>query len=583
MKGFLALVLLAAVGTIHGRKIGGRINERTNWLTGNLSVRPAMTASIEYHILYPIGPRPVLTFYYNGQNSPNLQQRCNAEMHGQLYNKDLAVPLRGIYREKFWCNDRYDRYRDRGIRDCYGRIKIQDFEPKSYFFSLGFECNEAKGNLKGLKYEVTIYDESNETSCVDLNSTSEFLINQCQGSYHYAAIPNQFGDTDLDGAMTRMKRFSDADLPSTQCLDKLDSFLCKIFLPKCLPEENKILLPCREDCKFYLQGCSHEVIGTAFVNCDYLPPCKGRNSVSGIITDNTIWFLSNLSVRPAMTASLEYHVQFQDAPYGHRPIITFYYNGQDSPNLRHKCNSEMHGQLFNKDLAVQLNGKHREKFWCNHKGGMKVCHGRTKIQDFKPKSYFFSLGIECNTTKNLKGLKYEVTIYDESNKTSCVDLNKVDAKRMDRCEGSYRYAAIPNQVGDTVLDAAVSNMNRFLNAAGFAQFASKFLNAQNKGCLKRLKPFLCQIFLPQCLPKENKILLPCRDTCMSLLDNCTPVDLYTDFSAIDANCDYLPPCPSNGGVSVIIGLSVGACVIVVVMVAVCVKYRKTIRNSWSKL
>ena len=574
--------------------VTGAIEEDTSWFLSNLSVCPAMSVSIEYHIQYQCPscvyggrPRnlPIITFYYNGQDSPNIQGRCNAEMHGQLYNEDLAVPLRGRYREKFWCNYRYG-----GIRKCYGRTQIRDFEPKLYFFSLGFECNEAKGNLKGLKYEVTIYDESNETSCVDLNSTSEFLINQCQRSYHYAAIPNQFGDTDLDGAMTRMKRFSDADLPSTQCLDKLDSFLCKIFLPKCLPEENRIIPPCREDCQFYLQGCLGKVM-----NCDYLPPCEGKNTVTGAIEEDTTWFLSNLSVRPARTASIEYHIQYQYQDYQyHRyyegryevfenpPIITFYYNGQDSPNLRHKCNSEMHGQLFNKDLAVPLSGKHREKFWCNHKGGMKVCHGRTKIQDFEPKSYFFSLGIECNTTKNLKDLKYEVTIYDESNRTSCVDLNKVDAERIHRCDRSYQYAAIPNQVGDTDLDAAVSNMNRFLDAAGFAQLASKFLKAQNKGCLKSLKPFLCQIFLPQCLPKENKILLPCRDSCKSLLEDCTPVDLYTDFSAIDAYCDYLPPCPSNGGVSVIIGLSVCACVIVVVM-AVCVKYRKTIRNNWSKL
>ena len=578
--------------------VTGAIEEDTTWFLSNLSVVPAMSASIEYDIQYQCpscvyGERPrnlpIITFYYHGQDSPNLRHKCNTEMHGQLFNKDLAVPLQKNA-EKFWCNNK-----NGGIRDCHGRTEIQDFEPKSYFFSLGFECNEAKGNLKGLKYEVTIYDESNKTSCVDLNSTSEFLINQWQRSYHYAAIPNQFGDTDLDRAISRMKRFSDADLPSTQCLDKLDSFLCKIFLPKCLPEENRIILPCREDCKFYLQGCSHEVIGTAFVNCDYLPPCKGRNSVSGIITDNTTWFLSNLSVRPAMTASIQYHIQYQYQDYQyHRyyegryevfenpPIITLYYKGQDSPNLRHKCNSEMHGQLFNKDLAVPLNGKHREKFWCNHKGGMKVCHGRTKIQDFEPKSYFFSLGIECNTTKNLKGLKYEVTIYSESNETSCVDLNKVDAERMDRCDRSYQYAAIPNQVGGTDLDAAVSNMNRFLDAAEFAQLASKFLNAQNKGCLKRLKPFLCQIFLPQCLPKENKILLPCRDTCKSLLDNCTPVDLYTDFSAIDANCDYLPPCPSNQGVFIIICVSVSACVIVVVVVtASCVKNRKRIRTYCS--
>ena len=291
---------------------------------------------------------------------------------------------------------------------------------------------------------------------------------------------------------------------------------------------------------------------------------KARNSVNGTIEEDTAWFLSDLSVRPAMTATLEYHIQYPYVERSH-PIITFYYNGQDSPNLRHKCNKVMHGQLFNQNLAIPLRGKYREKFWCNDRyGNIWDCYGRTKIQDFEPKSYFFSLGIQCNTTKNLKGLKYEVTISDESNETNCVDLNKVDVQRIDQCDRSYRYAAIPNQVGNTDLAAAASSMIRFLDDAGGAQFVSKTLNTLYKGCLKKLKPFLCPIFLPQCLPKENKILLPCRDTCKSLLDNCILSDDFRFYA--DANCDYLPPCPSNGGVSITICLSVGACVILAVMV-----------------
>ena len=560
--------------------VKGGIEEDPTWFLSNLSVRPAKMASIEYNIQYQCSDclwnerhqnLPIITFYYGGQDSPNLRDKCNSEMHGQLFNKDLAIPLQKNA-EKFWCNDK-----NGGTRKCYGRTQIQDFEPKSYFFSLGFDCNQGKGNLKGLHYEVTIYDESNETNCVDLNKVDLQRIGLCERSYQYAAIPNQFGDTDMDGAISRMKRFSDAERPSTQCLDKLDSFLCKIFLPKCLPEENKIILPCREDCKFYLQGCSHEVIGTAFVNCDYLPPCNGRNSVSGIITNNTTWFLSNLSVRPAITASLEYSIQYLDVEGRARPIITFYYNGQDSPNLQQRCNAEMHGQLFNKDLAVPLNWRHREKFWCNRKGGMKVCHGRTKIQDFEPKSYSFSLGFECNEAKgNINGLKYDITIYDESNKTSCLDVNMTELQQSDPCDRGCQDVAFPNSVGDTDLEEADSTMESVLDVMslsgeGMIKYrATSIFKLWNELCLKKYKPFLCDIGLPKCLPKENKILLPCKDTCKSLLEDCS----LEIFLAIDLNCDYLPPCPPNYliiGLSV--GLSVGACVIVV-MVIVCVKYRR---------
>ena len=135
MKAYLALILFATVGIIHGRRIEGKIEAWTNWLIGNLSVRPAMTASIEYHIRYPTdGPRPVLTFYYDGQDSPNLQQRCNAEMHRQLYNKDLAVPLNGYY--YYRQSQRWNRYDCREICksflfvdfDCYTTCRYWNCE-----------------------------------------------------------------------------------------------------------------------------------------------------------------------------------------------------------------------------------------------------------------------------------------------------------------------------------------------------------------------------------------------------------------------------------------------------------------------
>ena len=547
MDGYLLLLLFALVGAVKARNsVNGWIEGySTIWfLSDHLSVVPAMRATIEYDIWYPYLEHyedhpPYITFYYTGQNSPNLRFQCNKEMHGQLYN-NLAIQLNEDDREnKSLCESATT------FGNSHGRIEIQDFDPKTYFFSLGFECGY-QPSLDCFQYNVTIYDESNTTRCVDLNVTSEYsdmsqqsLTDQCKLIYQYAAIPNQFGDTDLDGALSRTKKLlpvKNSDDPREYIIKNLKPFLCEIVLPKCLPEENKIILPCREDCKFYLEGYLKEIM-----NCDYLPPCEGRNSVIGSIKDNTTWFLSNLSVRPTMTASIKYNIQYPNVPGHHRPIITFYYNGQNSPNLRDKCNSEMHGQLSNKDLAVPLNGKHREKFWCNRKGGMKVCHGRTKIQDFEPKSYFFSLGFECSETSgNLNGLQYEVTIYDESNKASCMNLNLTQGQRTDLCELGYQYVAFPNQVGHTDLDEAISYVESFQREFLEGKtIASRYVQRLNKGCLKKLKQFLCQIFLPKCLPKENEILLPCRDTCKSLMENCS----LSTIHGMEFNCRYLPPCP----------------------------------------
>ena len=608
MKEYLLLLLFAVVGAVKARNsVIGIIRDSRNWFLSDLSVRPAMRATIEYDIWYPylehyedpqyLYPRPIITFYYTGQNSPNLGFQCNEEMYGQLDNKDLAILLNEDKREnKPFCKLLIP---STTFVNSRGRIEIQDFEPKTYFFSLGFECGYQK-NLDCFQYNVTIYDESNTTKCLDLNMTSKYsdmsqqsLIDQCEISYQYAAIPNQFGDTDLDGAISRMKRISDAGLLSTIFLRKRREsddarehflknpkpFLCEIVLPKCLPEENKIILPCRDDCEFYLDGCLWE-----FMNCNYLPPCEGRNSVIGSIKDNTTWFLSNLSVRPAMLVSIRYNIQY---PYdGPVPVLTFYYNGQNSSNLQRRCNAEMHGQLFNIDLAIPLRGRYREKFWCNYKyGGIRDCYGGIKIQDFEPKSYSFSLGFKCNGRKgNLKGLKYDVTIYDESNKTSCLAVNMKELQGIDPCHRSHQNFAFPSPAGETdpAMSLALENfLNNMSSAVGNQTKYEAHLKSWNK-CLKVLKPFLCDIVLPQCLPEKNKILLPCRDTCKSINEDC-PIFIFPQDKfpfGMDINCDYLPPCPPTYPNYLIIGLSVGACVILVVMVtACCVIYWKRISDA----
>ena len=263
----------------------------------------------------------------------------------------------------------------------------------------------------------------------------------------------------------------------------------------------------------------------------------GKNSVVGTIQNDTTWFLSNLSVRPAITASLEYQVRYPYNESRDRPIITFYYNGQDSPNFRAKCEKDLYGQLRNEDLAVPLNEVYRQKFICYHNNETWHCSGKTKIQDFEPKSYSFSFCNSCGAAHgNLSGLYYNVTIYDESNKTSCADLNMKQGQRIDRCERSYQYAAIPNQAGGT-------NLDRIMWELGQAQeILDRIIDlVSHKSCLSELYQVLCVAALPECLPEQNEIVLPCREYCESLLDNCLeilPIVILVEEFAL--NCKYLP-------------------------------------------
>ena len=268
----------------------------------------------------------------------------------------------------------------------------------------------------------------------------------------------------------------------------------------------------------------------------------GKNSVFGTIKNNTTWFLSNLSVRPALTASLEYHVQYPYVEGRARPVITFYYNGQDSPNLETLCETDLYGQLRNEDLAVPLNEVYRQIFICYHDSEYWYCKGKTRIQDFEPKSYSFSFCNECDKIHgNLNGLYYNVTIYDESNKTSCVDLNLAPGKRIGRCKRSYQYAAIPNQIGDTDLDTLMWQLGQ---VQGILDQIIDLVS--HKSCLLELYQMLCLVALPECLPEQNEIVLPCREYCESLLENCLkmePIVVLVEEFAL--KCKYLPSEKDN--------------------------------------
>ena len=269
------------------------------------------------------------------------------------------------------------------------------------------------------------------------------------------------------------------------------------------------------------------------------------HSVVGIITDNTTWFLSNLSVRPAMTASLEYHVQYPYVDGRSRPIITFYYNGQNSPNLHSHCETDMYGQLRNEDLAVPLDKVYREKFFCYHDYETWYCSGKTRIQDFEPKSYSFSFSNTCKRQEagNLNGLYYNVTIYDERNVTSCVRMGGGGFRswRIDRCARGPQYAAIPNQIGGTDLDRTLLVMSQIL---GLLDQLMDLVS--HRKCTKTVYQFVCDVMVPECLPQENRIILPCREACMSLLDECLGVPVMAVMvNKFMFSCDYLPSIDSN--------------------------------------
>ena len=117
-----------------------------------------------------------------------------------------------------------------------------------------------------------------------------------------------------------------------------------------------------------------------------------------------------------------------------------------------------------------------------------------------------------------------------------MDLNVAQGQQIDRCERSYQYAAIPNQIGGTHMDIIMWELGQTQG------ILDRIIDlATHKSCPLELYQVLCLVALPECLPEQNEIVLPCREYCKSLLDNCLkirPIVVLVEEFAL--NCKYLP-------------------------------------------
>ena len=113
-------------------------------------------------------------------------------------------------------------------------------------------------------------------------------------------------------------------------------------------------------------------------------------------------------------------------------------------------------------------------------------------------------------------------------------------QRIDRCARSYQYAAIPNQIGDTDLDTAVWELEQ---AFGIMDQVIDLI--VHNGYLKDLYQLVCLAVLPECLPEQNKLILPCRKDCQAFIDISGQKIIGYFLDKFVLNCDYLPSVKDN--------------------------------------
>ena len=123
--------------------------------------------------------------------------------------------------------------------------------------------------MRGLSYNVSISEQTNETKCFQLLPTDT-----CYRDMQYGVLPNLLGETNAATDQVVSGLFKEIKYDLSCYKHKVELF-CYMRLPKCDPVSKKIIPPCAEMCYDYLNGCQPHDSLFKTENCDYLPSWKG--------------------------------------------------------------------------------------------------------------------------------------------------------------------------------------------------------------------------------------------------------------------------------------------------------------------
>ena len=150
--------------------------------------------------------------------------------------------------------------------------------------------------MKGLDYNLTIHEQTNETNCISLPRK---VKERCSGFYQHGLLPDLIGGEDVLTVMRHWESFFAVfNLLEGLCYTHMSELGCYVVVPKCDPVSRQVIHPCREMCHDFRTACSKIVINKNTVNeaiplvssvdknvtldataagfdCDYLPSLGG--------------------------------------------------------------------------------------------------------------------------------------------------------------------------------------------------------------------------------------------------------------------------------------------------------------------
>ena len=245
--------------------VSGSFTENTEFVHKIFPVPPAKWAMIEVDVSYlkvhETEKHYLIMGIYTTEDNVDMRRRCIHTRYGQLGNKNLypVLTMNQSLSGHLRCET------NNQWLHCKGRIPIQDYTPRNYSFSFGYLCGTINSLpdigsdwIPNLHYKMTIH-VTNKTVCHKLPAE-----HTCHRHMKFGAFPNLLGETKIIPSLPL----------ASSCLQLLPlatKFFCYLFIPRCDPESNQIISPCKEMCYDYLNACGNHSGNMEYINCDYLP------------------------------------------------------------------------------------------------------------------------------------------------------------------------------------------------------------------------------------------------------------------------------------------------------------------------
>ena len=187
--GTLSLILLQCSGLLGSPLQYSGAIKGTHFYSRRLTTFPSKRITIKFSVFLDNSTSVVfpLIKFYTLDTDDDFSMKCIYRRYGQFFNDQIVFYIWPKSHRAVTCRV----YSNPKNVVCTGNLTIQDFMPRKYSVSFGFNCHDGEKLINHLSCNITIVDQSNHTSYFqDLNFPS-YIPEECDSPL--SVSPNLLG------------------------------------------------------------------------------------------------------------------------------------------------------------------------------------------------------------------------------------------------------------------------------------------------------------------------------------------------------------------------------------------------------